>query len=71
MKIQNIGIDKDDVKKLKKYQIHPNQPYWEVVKNILSGKINITGEKTQTNTLGSSSNSQSTYKGGINNVKDK
>ena len=35
---QNVALDKEDIKKLEKYKIHPKQPYWEVIKNILNEK---------------------------------
>jgi len=38
---QNVGMDVEDVKKLKDYQVHPNQPYWEVIKKILNGETQI------------------------------
>ena len=37
MKIQNVGIDKNDVKKLKSFREYPNQPYWLVIKNLING----------------------------------
>lgn len=34
----SISIPIEDVKRLAKYKIHPNQPYWEVIKNLINEK---------------------------------
>ncbi len=33
-----ISIKRNDLKKLEKIKIHPNQPIWEVIKKILKYK---------------------------------
>jgi len=38
MERQTIQIDKKDVKKLNNFKVHPSQPYWEVIKEIIKDK---------------------------------
>ena len=38
---QNVAIRKEDIKRLISYKIHPAQPYWEVIRDFLDGKIPI------------------------------
>lgn len=45
METEVIRIRKKDYKKLSDYKIHPNQPYWELIKDILEEKIKIYKNK--------------------------
>ena len=34
----SISIKKKELKKLEDYKVHPNQPMWEVIKNIINNQ---------------------------------
>ena len=44
---QTIQIDKEDVKKLEKFKVHPNQPYWEIIKKLINEKESKHGNRTK------------------------
>ena len=46
-KIKQIKIREQEYKKLSDYKVHPKQPFWEVVKNIINNKKEVTQNVTK------------------------
>ena len=50
-KIKQIKIREQEYKKLSDYKVHPKQPFWEVVRNIINKQGGNSNEHTKNNEL--------------------